>query len=838
MRNRFSHSVRAAGLALTMLVLALPARAQQPTDTAAARRALEQQVGRNVSQAEILERLRQSGMSRSQVRARLQQMGYDPGLADRYFDVLERGGDPPRGDAPQPFLEALSRIGVSTRADDRMRDDRMRMDSLGDPLFGDSLRRMDSWRDSLLADTLRSREPEVFGLRTFRRSGTQFEPLAFGPVDSGYRLGPGDELMLVLTGDVEAAYSLDVTREGQIFVPDVGQISVNGLTLGQLEDVLYARLGRVYSGVSRSASATTRFQVSIGQLRMNQVFVRGEVVMPGAYQVSSAGSLFNALYLAGGPTENGSFRRIEVHRGDRLVREIDLYPFLVGGGIQQDIRLEHGDHVFVPPVGTQVQVEGSVRRPAIFEVRPGEGLREVMVFAGGLRSDAMVSRVQIDRILPPSQQRPGAYRTLVDVTLADIGAMNVDVADGDIVSVFAVPDQRRNRMVVVGGVRNPGLYEWSPSSTLWSAIQRADGLDEAAYTARAHVYRYVESDGSRRLIQASLEQDEAGRPLHDLPLADNDSIVILSREDLRTAEAVAIDGFVKFPDVYTLARGMSLRDLVLAAGGFIEGALVGVAEVTRLPDQDNRSDTTAIVYQVPIGASGVTTDVFHRDMVPHWTPEANEFQLRHGDRVFIRRAPGYEVTRAVTVTGQILVPGTYVLSRRDERFSEVVARAGGLTPQAYRPGMHVVRDGRVIAGDLQRALRDPSDANNVVLMEGDSIHVPALDQTVVVTGAVNFEAGVLFAPGEGLDYYIRQAGGYRDEADRDRVTVSYPNGERAGIERWWVGRRTPRIQPGSRVFVPAKPESRTGPNWDQIITRTAALLSATATIFIAAQQLR
>jgi polysaccharide export outer membrane protein len=798
-------------------------------DTAAARRAIEQRAGRAVSQAEILDQIRQSGMTRAQLRARLQAAGYDPAMADRYFDILERGGEPPRGEAQGEFVEALGRIGVSSPGTvDRTRLSR---DSLG----ADSLAAMDPRRVQLMADTLPEGAMEVFGLRVFRRAQTQFDPVLYGPVDAGYRLGPGDEIQLVITGDVEVAYTLEVSREGFIFIPDVGQLLVNGLTLGQLDDRLFDRLRDVYSSISRSPNARTRFNVSVGRLRSNQIFVTGDVELPGSYQVSSAATVFNALYQAGGPTEEGSFRRVEVHRGGQVVFTVDLYDYLVRGAAPDDIRLQQNDRVFVPPAGTQVQIEGSVRRPAIYEVLPNEGLREALSFAAGLRSDALVRRVQIDRIIPPAMRQNGRYRELVDVDLADVaGGAHVPLVDGDVVTVFAIVDERRNRLWLDGEVRNPGIYEWSPGTTLWGLIERADGLAERAYTPRAHVYRLVETDGSRRLLQVSLVTD-AGTPLQDIELADNDSVVVFSREELRQPEFVSIDGYVKNPDDYPLARGMTLRDLVLAAGGFIHGAYVVEAEVTRMPDMLQRTDTTAYVIHVALG--GTATDSVSINGVPYWLPQEGELELVHGDRVFIRRAPGYEMTREVYLTGEVKTPGAYVLARRDERLVDVLARAGGLTENAFRGGIHVKREGRVVAADPERALADPRDRNNIPLVSGDSIHVPAHNPTVTVAGAVNFQATVVYVPGRSVDYYLNQAGGLLDSADDDRITLTYMNGERTTVKRGVFERRA-RVQPGSQIYVPAQVEDSGGVNWDSVISRSAALLGTIATVLLAVSQLR
>lgn len=824
--------LQVAAITIAVLAGAAPAAGQQPTrtepDTAAALQEIGRRLGRPVSTGEVMDLIRQSGLSRSQIRARLQQAGYDPGLADTYFDALDRGADPPSGRPSDAFIQALTRIGVASEPDST---------SVLDP---DSLA---MGRDTLVErlireDSIRTAGSEIFGLSTFRRAGTQFQPLSYGPVDPGYRLGPGDEITLVLTGDVETAYSLEVTREGYIFIPNVGQVLVAGLTLSGLEDALYGRLGRVYSGISRSPGASTRFQVSLGELRMNQVFVRGEVVVPGSYQVSSVGTLFNALYQAGGPTATGSFRGVEVFRGGQRQHVVDLYEFLVAGSPAGDVRLEHNDHVFVPPVGPQVRVVGAIRRPAVYEIKPGEGLLDLLAFAGGLRSDALVRRVQIDRILPPDQRSQGRYRTLVDVNLTELGPQgsNVPLVDGDIVHVFAITDEVHNRIFIQGEVANPGVYEWSPGTTLRAALERADGLTDRAYLPRAHVYRLNPDDDSRRLIHVSLENAPTGEPVQSLTLADNDSVVVLSRTDLRTDEVVTITGYVKDPREYVLARGMTLKDLILAAGGFVDGAYTLEAEVARLPGPLQRTDTTAYLMRIPLEA--VAAPNGGADAVPEWIPQEGELELQHGDFVFIRRAPGHEPARAVKITGEVMAPGTYVLASRDEKLASIIARSGGMTPQGFAEGVHVVRQGRLVAGDFDRGIRSPNDRNNIVLEAADSIHVPAYDPTVIVTGAVNFEARVLYVPGRDLDYYIRQAGGYADNADEKRASVQYANGQRESITEYWFGRRSPRIEPGSQIFVPAKPEQAQGPNWDQIVGRAAALLSATATILIAVTQLR
>lgn len=819
-------------LSLPIIPRSLPAQQIDP----ATRQLLEQQLGRGVTPGDVIERIRQSGMTRSEVQLRLQQLGLDPRLADQYFDAIEAGGTGGRFQQSSDLTSTLESLGRPEAVQKGGNGGLLQgMGYATDPAALDRL-----MMDVLPADTLPPDALRVFGHSLFRRLTTQFNPVTFGPTDPDYRLGPGDEVVLILTGDVELVHTLTVTREGYIVIPDVGQIFVNGLTLRALESQLYDRLGRVYSGVRRGSDATTHFQVTLGRLRTNQVYVIGDVEWPAAYALSSMSTVFHALYLAGGPSDRGSFRRIQVQRGGKTIRTIDLYDYLVRGDSRSDIRLEHGDIIFVPAYRARVRLEGAVRRPAIYEILETDDLVKLLEYAGGLDAEAIVRRVQIDRILPVDQRRPGVDRVLLDVDLSQLeaGSEPVKLQDGDIIQVFAVSEERRQRVMVTGEVRRPGSYEWTDGLTLWDLIERAEGLEERAYTPRAHIYRLNERDGNRRMIQTPLLADSAGRPLQDVLIADRDSIVIYSRERLRNVETVTIDGFVKEPGTYELVEGMTVPDLILAAGGFTFGADVSAAEVARLPDERSRTDRTAEIYLVSLEDGSDPSPLAKSapgESLPTWVPGPGEFELRHGDRIFIRKAPGFEEPRTIKITGEVMAPGAYVLERRQERLSEVIQRAGGLTTEAYAPGFQLFRDSSLVATDLQRALRQPGGRFDVILQAGDSLHLPGYDPTVLVTGAVMFESRVLYEPGKGLDYYINRAGGFDDAADPRRVTVTYQDGERAAVERkLLLFSSKPKPQPGSTIFVPEKPPAaRAGFDWDRFLTRTLAVVSTTATLLIA-----
>ncbi len=388
-------------LAAVLVALASPLSAQVPTGQPQQMPSPEQAQSLLKAQPELVEQLRdrlsRSGLTPDQVRSRLRAAGYPENMLDDYVqgaDTTVAAQFGPR------TLDAVRALGVlsSDEADSLRLVDSVgaTSDSLRAVLDSIKMLRADSARADSLADSvavLRGAALKIFGVETFRRATTRFQPAQAGPVDQNYRLGPGDQLVLILTGDVERSHTLEVTREGFVVIPQVGQVYVANLTLGQLEDQLYGRLGRVYSGVRRGPNATTRFQLSIGRLRTVQIYVAGDVVRPGAYQMSSAGTVLTALYAAGGPTTNGTFRYVQIRRGRALVDSLDLYEYLLRGSNPTDIRLQSGDVVFVPVHGARATVTGRVLRPAIYELLPTETLQDAIASAGGLDPSAVQARV-------------------------------------------------------------------------------------------------------------------------------------------------------------------------------------------------------------------------------------------------------------------------------------------------------------------------------------------------------------------------------------------------------------------------------------------------------------
>ena len=832
---------------------------------------------RNPSVVEQLRRqLESSGMTPDQVRARLRAMGYPEDLLDDYL----AGADTTRQVRPGPrTFEAVRALGVlgdeeldSLRARDSVR---VISDSLQQLLDSLTLLRADSLRADSLADSLRVLGPsplKIFGLEAFRRFSTRFQPTQAGPVDENYRFGPGDVLVLILTGDVEQAYNLEVTREGFIVIPQVGQVYVANLTMAQLRDQLYTRLGRVYSGVRRGPRATTQFQVSVARLRNIQVFVVGDVVRAGAYQISGAGTVLTALYAAGGPTDNGSLRRVEIRRGGELIDTLDVYDYLLRGNNRSDIRLNTGDVVFVPVHAGFVKVTGKVARPAIYEVLPEETLRDVLGFAGGFDPSAYQARVQIHRILPPAAREPGGRaRVVIDAgaeQLAAGAAPPVPMAPGDSVTVFPVAERTRQFVTVKGNVWVEGRVGFSPGMRLSEAIRLAGGPRPDVYLDRILVTR-VREDSSMTQLRAAFA-DSTGRLREDLVLEDQDEVRIFSRSTFRNVRYVSITGAVRRPGRVPFREGMTIRDAILLADGLVEDAYLKEAEIARIAE---RRDPTALAetVRVPLDSTylfgrGPSGEYIGPPGVPVPSSGAPEVPLRPYDNVLVMRQSGFDQQRLVHLTGQVRFPGRYALRSKTERMRDLIERAGGLTTEAYAGGIQFYRayaptrratDDRPppilgaeqpprdslprgfverVGIDLPRVLDDARFRDNIILAGGDSIHIPEYNPIVMVEGAVNSPGAVAYVPGKSLDWYVDAAGGYAQLGDHRRAYTTQPNGKREGVKRRVVlADKVPKPRPGAFVFVPTRLVQDQPSNAGAVLATAAQVLGALVTIVVVAR---
>jgi protein involved in polysaccharide export with SLBB domain len=808
----------------------------------------------------VRQRLAESGMTPEQIRARLRAAGYPGGLLDAYLTTDTLVTAFPRPD--QAMVEAIGRLGLAswTRQDSLL----LAGDSLALKVFQDSLRADSIAREDTLK-VLRRGLP-LFGLDVFRQAGTRFIPIVSGPVDDAYVLGPGDVLVLILTGAVEDAHTLEVTRAGFVVIPRVGQLHVNNLTLGQLRELLYQRLGRVYSGVTRSPDARTRFDITVASVRIHTVRVVGEVARPGSYQVPATGSVLTALYEAGGVTGLAGFRNVQVRRGARLVTTVDLYDYLLHGIVPNTAPLASGDVIFVPVQGARVKVVGEVRRPAVYEVKPGETIRDAIRIAGGLTPLASVENATIDRILPGAERLgPGRERTVLTVSLRqvlDSAGPAPALTAGDSVTVFAIGGPRRDAVTVRGAVWQPGTYSLRDGMRLSDLLAVAGGVRPEAYEGRAQVVR-TGADSTRLMFGAEL--GAAGTPgAADNPeLQERDEVTIFSRTEYLPERYVAVMGAVNRPGRVRYADSMTLRDAILLAGGVTQDAYLGDAEVSRLRRERRPGDSLAVVLETPLDSSYM--------LIPDGSAaragqDGPRVVLEPFDHVFVHQRPGWERPRTVVLTGQVQLPGPYALLTEDEPLSSVIQRAGGLTPDAYAGGIRFFRREAAAGGlavrpdsvtgarpadrlpslsrdttthgtavtpvrqlrigvDLPRVLRNASHRDNVVLADGDSVHIPGFNPVVRVEGAVNAPGAVTYAAGASLEYYVQAAGGYSQLAYRRGRYILQPNGH-------IVKSGSPGA--GATVVVPEKVQEERRVDPTSIIALVAQVISATATVLVVA----
>jgi polysaccharide biosynthesis/export protein len=777
-------------------------------------------------QDRLLQQMRASGMTPDQVRRELSRRGYPSTLLDPYMDPgVER---PPEPDAQA--LSAAEALGMLS------------------PPGADMLLDLPP-RDRPMPDSTaleQERGLRVFGLEVFHRGTTEFQPLTTGPVPGSYTIGPGDELILILTGDVERNYVLPVTREGFIVIPQVGQVWVNGLTLDGVRSQLRTHLGRAYSGIRQGPEATTHFQVTLGQLRPNQIFASGQVVRPGAVLVDAVASALNALYQAGGPTPQGSFRDVRLMRNGRLAERIDLYEYLLRGDNLSSTRLEPGDVLFVPSAHAHVSVHGEVVRPAIYEVLPGETLLDLIGFAGGLNAPAHARRARIERILPAEERAvPGVDRVVIDVDLTEAvrnPAGAPALRPGDAVRIFPVRAEVRNTVSINGGVWHPGSFRFTPGMRAWDLIERAEGLRDDAYQGRAQIVRVDPQDSTLSIVSFSLRRDANGQLAENPELREFDTIRVFSERDFTTEFPITITGEVREPFHDTFHEGMTLRDLVLNAGGLRPSADLTI-EIARLADPQRR-DTRQIaeIIHVEADASFFVSEQDRRrylGRLPENHGSAGEFLLQPYDRVLVRPLPELEFQRSVRIHGEVRFPGAYSLQRKDERLGTLIDRAGGLNETAFVGGGRLYRNGILVNVDLPEVLRRPNGPANIILLPGDSVVIPEYNPVVLVGGAVNAPetVAVLYREGAGLGYYIGNAGGYARYADRKGVSVRHANGSAETVQRTFGFRREPRPTPGSVIHVPAlRDEDR----FDTVglIRDLAQIAGALTTTFLVIRQLR
>ncbi|MBI4417864.1 MAG: SLBB domain-containing protein [Ignavibacteriales bacterium] len=672
-----------------------------------------------------------------------------------------------------------------------------------------------------------------FGYDIFLSIPPAFEPTAVGPVDLDYVIGPEDVLRVTIWGQVEFQNEMVVDRSGLIFIPTVGQVLVSGLSLEQLYQKLKKQMSRSYSGLL-SQPPTVWLDVTLAKLRPKRVFIMGEVESPGGYTVSSYATVFSSLYSVGGPSLRGSLRVIRVIRSNKIIAQIDLYDYLTGAQNTNDLRVQSNDIIFVPVRGKTVTITGAIRRPAIYELKPEEHLISLLKYCGGLLPTAYVEKVQIERIRPFNERTGNVLedRIVIDFSLGPLLKSTEDIAlfDADEVQVPSVLDEMENYVLIRGPVWRPGRYDLNAVRTIRDLLAAAEGIQPKAYLPEALLSRLNDDRMTRRIIRFDLGKLlDQKNPDHQLEALDE--VTVFSMEAVEVKERfITIRGEVKNPGRYSYRDGLTLRDLILEAGGFTEKTELKHAEVSRLQPSGLYGDSLAIILKPGLpstlveGALGATPSV-------HVIREKEEqFLLQHRDEVFIKPNPYFEPQQNVSVEGEVMHPGVYTIQHRVERLSDLIMRAGGLTKNAYLDGAEYYRGGKRLLLDFNKAYYRKEYVHNVILDGGDRIMIPRKPHTVLVTGEVNKSGLLSFIEGDAVSDYIQRAGELTDSASYALLT--YPTGETRKVN-FGLFRANPEVLDGSIIHVlkvPPEPAPETGVDLSTTIRDVFAVLTSAATL--------
>lgn len=674
---------------------------------------------------------------------------------------------------------------------------------------------------------------KIFGHDIFNNEDLTFESSMNLATPQNYKLGPGDEVNIDIWGASQESITETISPDGYVTVEDVGLIQLGGLTVSQAKAKLKSVLGARYQSSS--------IELTLGQTRTVTISVIGEVKVPGTYTLSAFSTIYNALYMAGGPNDIGTLRNIKVYRGGRLLSTVDVYDFLLNGHLTGDVRLQDNDIVTVGPYEALVNITGKIKRPMFYEMKRSESAATLLRYAGGFTGDAYTKAIRINR-------KAGQMYSVFNVGEFDLNSFKL--MDGDSVSVDSTLNRYQNMVEVRGAVFRPGRYQVGGHiSTVKALIEAADGLTENAIAQHAVMHR-MKKDRSLEVKSINVLGILDGE-IPDVELQNEDVLYIGSREEEKNDQTITIHGEVNYPGIYKFASNETIEDLVLQAGGLTNAASLAKVDVSRRivePDALEAGDTLAFTYSFRLN--------------PDFTiPQGEEpFTLQPYDEVYIRRSPNYNEQQNVTVEGEVQFRGNYTLTSSRQRLSEIIKQAGGLTKRAYPEGAKLLRQMTPeerelmetmlrtaqrnsgndsidvkklltlttfpVAIELDKALAAPGSDDDPYLREGDRIVVPRFTSTVSINGEVLYPNTVRYKAGENADYYLDLAGGVSSTGKRSRTIIIYMNGMVAKADR----KHKPK--PGCQIVVPTKSRRRgIGlTEWLSIGTTSASVGTMIATI--------
>lgn len=667
---------------------------------------------------------------------------------------------------------------------------------------------------------------KVFGRDIFNNKDLTFEPNMNIATPQNYRLGPGDAVIIDIYGASQKTVQSTVSPDGEVTIEGFGPVQVSGLTVAQANARLRSTLGSRYS--------SSKIKLTVGQTRTIMVNVMGEVKAPGTYTLSAFATVFHALYMAGGTNELGTLRNIKVYRNSKLVSNVDIYDYILNGKLTGNVRLADNDVIVVGPYDCLVNITGKVKRPMYYEMKPNESIASLLKYAGNFTGDAYKKAVRVNR-------KTGKEYSVFNVGEFDFSSFHI--ADGDSVSVDSVYPRYANTVELKGAVFRPGMYNLGEQvNSVRSLIEHADGLLESAFTGRAVIHRMKE-DRTLEVVSVNLGAVLDGSAA-DVPLKENDVLLVATKQEMMTERTITIRGEVQFPGVYKYADNETLEDFVVQAGGLTDKAsTINVSVSRRVNDAKALRPDSIIARNYTLALKD--------GLIADGTPG---FVLMPFDEVYVTKSPAYVEQQNVSVEGEVLFPGTYSLTKRNLRVSDLFKKSGGSNDLAYLKGARLMRRANEVEKlrmqavlkmqkeeqqknllelaassnngssvqqaaegakkaniakfevpneypvgiDLVEAIKNPGSDADIVLREGDRLIVPQYNGTVKINGAVMYSNTVAYEKGKSVAYYVDQAGGFASDAVKRRAYIIYMNGKVAKVGHG------AKVQPGCEIVVPAK----------------------------------
>ena len=790
------------------------------------------------SQSQIITKLMQRGVDIQQIRRvkkTYERVAKDKGLGqvsagttkEKTNDRMRKNNGAEKEDHNSDFkIKATDKVSEKTVYDKTNPDFRQMQSELSD-ILPDSI----IIRDERLEAELNKKK--VFGRDIFNRKDLSFEPNMNIATPQNYRIGPGDAVIIDVYGASQKSEQLTVSPDGDITIEGFGPVQVSGLTVAQANARLRSTLGSRYS--------SSRVRLTVGQTRTIMVNVMGEVKAPGTYTLSAFASVFHALYMAGGINDLGTLRNIKVYRNNKLVTTVDIYDYILNGKLTGNIRLADNDVIVVGAYDCLVNITGKVKRPMYYEMKKNESVGTLIKYAGGFTGDAYKKSVRLIR-------KTGREFSVFSVDEFDINTFHL--ADADSVSVDSILQRYSNMVEVKGAVFRPGMYQVGGNiNSVRTLLEYAEGFTEEAFTAHAVMHR-MRPDRTLEVIPVDVEGIMNGR-VADIPLQKNDVLFIPTKAEMMQQQTITIHGEVVYPGIYKYAANETLEDLVLQAGGLKESASTVKVDVARRIINSKALTTDSVISRTYTFA---LKDGFVIDGQPGFT-------LQPFDEVYVRKSPGYNEQKNVEVRGQVMFAGTYTLVSKNERLTDAIKKAGGITDMAYVKGARLERritpderlrmetvlklakmqsgkkdsvdinsldlgDTYYVGIELDKALEKPGGDADLVLREGDRIIVPEYNGTVKISGNVMYPNTVAYEKGKRPSWYIDQAGGFGNRAKKGSTYIIYMNGTVARVGH------NAKIRPGCEIVVPTKPESNGKglAQWLSIGTSAAGIATMIATI--------